>query len=420
MRLKKISAIEILDSRGSPTIETTIWSDAGQATIASVPSGVSTGKYEALELRDNDPNRYQGQGVLKAVGNVNTIIAPKVVGMDPLYQTKLDKVLIDLDGTKNKTNLGANAILSVSQAVCELGALVVGWPLYRYIAAKYGFINLSPSNLPTPIFNLINGGKHGAGDKLDFQEFHLIPSSRQSLSEAIRTGETVYQALKNSLKKRNAVYAVGDEGGFAPNLFSNTDALELMFEAINQTKLTVERDVFIGLDTASNSFFSQGKYVIKDRPEPLSGDDMTNFFKELKKEYHLFELEDPLHEDDFAGWAKLTAELGKDTMIVGDDLLVTNKERLNKAIQLKACNSILVKPNQIGTISETVEVIQIAKAAKFSIIVSHRSGETDDDFIADFAVGMGADYTKFGGPARGERIAKYNRLTAIEADLLGK
>lgn len=419
-RIKAIRAREILDSRGIPTVETTAWSDGGHAVIAAVPSGISTGKFEALELRDGDMSRYEGEGVLKAVENVNKVIAPKIVGMDPLYQTKIDRTLLDLDGTENKSKLGANAILSVSQAVCELGALVVGWPLYRYLAAKYNLVKLSPSNIPTPIFNLINGGKHGAGNKLDFQEFHLIPSSRQSFSETLRTGETVYQSLKTSFKKRQAVYAVGEEGGFAPNLFSNTDALELMLEATNQTQLAVGRDVFIGLDAAADSFFSGGKYSVRDKPQPLNAAEMTDFYLELKKQYQIFELEDPLQEEDFDSWAKLTAEIGKDTMIVGDDLLVTNKERLRKAIEQKSCNAILVKPNQIGTISETVEVIQIAKSAQFSIIVSHRSGETNDDFIADFAVGVGADYTKFGAPVRGERLAKYNRLMAIESDLLEK
>jgi enolase len=417
-RIKALKAREILDSRGNPTVETTIWSDAGHATIASIPSGASRGKFEALELRDEDPNRYNGMGVLKAIENVNKIIAPKIIGMDPLYQTKLDQVLLELDGTKNKSKLGANAILSVSQAVCELGAMVAGVPLYRYIAAKYGMVQLNPSNLPTPSFNLINGGKHGAGNKLDFQEFHLFPSSRQSLTEALRTGEAVYQSLKASLKKRNAVYAVGDEGGFAPNLYSNTDALELMLEALNNTQLTVGRDAFLGLDSAADSFFDQGRYSIKDKPQPLTPEEMIQFYLDLKKQYQLFSLEDPLQEEDWDNWVKITAAIGEDTMIVGDDVLVTNKERLLKALELKACNSILVKPNQIGTISETVEVCQIAQKNKFSVIVSHRSGETNDDFIADFAVGVGADYTKFGAPARGERLAKYNRLTAIEAELL--
>lgn len=416
-KITAIHAREILDSRGDPTIETTIWSDNGLAAVASIPSGASTGKYEALELRDNDPARFKGMGVLKVVENVNATIASKVIGMDPTYQTKIDKLLVDLDGTENKSKLGANAILSVSQAVCELGALVCKRPTFRYLAEKYGLAQLTAANMPTPIFNLINGGKHGAGNNLDFQEFHVIPSSRQSFTQALETGDVIYQTLKGALMKRNAVYSVGDEGGFAPNLYTNTDALELLVESINASNYTLGKDVFMGLDTAANSFFRDGKYGIKDKGQSLSAQDMIEFYVQLNKDYQLLELEDPLDEDDFDNWAKLTAQLGKATMVVGDDLLVTNKKRLLKAIEKKACNSILVKPNQIGTISETVEVIKIAKEQGMSVVVSHRSGETVDDFIADFAVGVGANYVKFGAPARGERVAKYNRLMAIESSL---
>lgn len=416
-KIKAIHAREILDSRGNPTVETTIWADSGHATVASIPSGASTGKYEALELRDNDPKRYQGMGVLTAVSYVNTIIAPRLIGADPLYQTRIDKTLVQMDGTKNKSRLGANTILSVSQAVCELGALVSQRPVYRYLAEKYQLTNLSSTNIPTPTFNLINGGKHGAGNNLDFQEFHVIPSSRQRFSEALATGDQIYHAIKESLKKKNAVYSIGDEGGYAPNLYSNSDALELLEEAIVSCGLTFGRDVFLGIDAASNSFFNENKYTIKDKPQPLTPDELIEFYTELNKQYKLFLLEDGLREDDFVGWAKLNAAIGQDTLIVGDDLLTTNKERLQKAIQTKACNSVLIKPNQIGTISETVDVIKTAKLSNMNVIVSHRSGETNDDFIADFAVGCGADYVKFGAPARGERVAKYNRLMAIETEL---
>ncbi len=413
-KIKSVRAREILDSRGNPTIETTVWSDTGQAAVASIPSGASTGKYEALELRDEDQNRFKGMGVLKAVDNVNKIIAPKLLGMDPLFQTKIDKMLVDLDGTDNKSKLGANAILSVSQAVCELGAVLTKRPIFRYLAEKYDLALPTAATIPTPIFNLINGGKHGAGNNLDFQEFHIIPSSRQSFTQALAMGDVIYQTLKGALIKRNAVYSVGDEGGFAPNLYTNSDALALLVEAINGSNYILGKDVFMGLDTAANSFYKDGRYAIKDKGQPLTSEEMIEFYLQLNKEYQLLELEDPLHEDDFDGWTKLTVELGKATMVVGDDLLVTNKKRLLKAIEKRACNTILVKPNQIGTISETVEVIKIAKEQGMSVISSHRSGETTDDFIADFAVGTGSNYVKFGAPARGERVVKYNRLMAIE------
>lgn len=417
-KIKAIRAREILDSRGTPTIETTVWSDNGMAAVASIPSGASIGKNEALELRDGDPERFKGMGVLKAINNVNAVIAPKVIGMDPTLQTPIDKLMIEMDGTANKSKLGANAILSVSQAVCELGAQICGRQTYQYLAEKYGLNSVSPTSMPGPIFNLINGGKHGAGNNLDFQEFHVIPSSNFSFKQALEMGEEVYMNLKQSLIKRNAVYSVGDEGGFAPNLYSNTDALELLIEAINATSLVIGRDIFIGLDTAADNFYSSNKYHLKDKSEAMSTDDMINFYAGLRKDFQLFELEDGLEEGDVKGWIKLNSQLGKEMMIVGDDYLVTNKQRLAKAIADKSINTILVKPNQVGTISETIDVVKLAKANKLSVVVSHRSGETSDDFIADLAVGVGSNYVKFGAPARGERVVKYNRLSAIE-DYLG-
>lgn len=413
-KIKAIRGREILDSRGIPTIETTVWSDNGQVAVASIPSGASTGKAEAIELRDNDPERFGGQGVLKAVNNVNTVIAPKIIGMDPTLQTPIDKILIEMDGTPNKANLGANAILSVSQAVCELGAQVCGRQTYEYIAEKYGLNSAQPTSLPGPIFNLINGGKHGAGNNLDFQEFHVIPSTNQTFTQALQMGEEVYMNLKQSLIKRNAVYSVGDEGGFAPNLYSNTDALELLIEAINTGSLILGRDVFVGLDVAADSFFASAKYQLKDKSQSMTSDEMVTFYTGLHKDYQLFSLEDGLQEDDTKGWQKMTAELGKEMLIIGDDYLVTNKQRVQKAIADKAVTAVLIKPNQIGTISETVDVVKLAKENKLITIVSHRSGETADDFIADFAVGVGSNYVKFGAPARGERVIKYNRLLAIE------
>lgn len=412
-KIKAIHAREILDSRGSPTVETTIWSDTDHGAISSIPSGASTGRFEALELRDNDPARFNGQGVLKAVANVNDIIGKYVVGQDPTQQNSIDQILLNLDGTPNKGKLGANAILSVSQAVCELGALVSNLQTYEYLAVKYALHQPQGKRLPTPIFNLINGGKHGAGN-LDFQEFHLIPSSQLDFKKALEIGDGVYQSLKKVLIAKKAVHSVGDEGGFAPNLYNNVDALELLLEATNATPYKVNADAFFGLDIAANSFYKNGKYTIRDRQEPYSPEEFIKYVVDLKKQYNLISIEDPLDEDAWNQWVSLYLEMGQETMIVGDDLLVTNKTRLQKAIETHACNAILVKPNQIGTITETVQVIKLAKKNNFSVVVSHRSGDTDEDFIADFAVGMGADYAKFGAPNRMERVTKYNRLAFIQ------
>ncbi|MBU0619349.1 phosphopyruvate hydratase [Patescibacteria group bacterium] len=414
-KIKTVKAREILDSRGHPTVETFIGLSDGSSGVASVPSGASRGKYEALELRDNDPKRFKGKGVLKAVTNVNQTIASKIIGMEADEQNKLDQTLIDLDGTINKTNLGANAILSVSQGVVEAAAASHQLPIYRYLFAKYQMASVK-TKMASPTFNVINGGAHGAGN-LDFQEFHVIPTLRFSYAQALKAGEEIYQALKQALAYRGAIHSVGDEGGFAPNLFTNLDALEVMMEAIKQTDYVFGQDVFLGLDVAADWFFKNGRYTIKDHSQSMSPQDLIEYYQRLNEQYHLFSLEDPLHEDDWKGWAELTTLLGKSTLVIGDDLLSTNKDRVKKAIEAKACSAILVKPNQIGTISETVTVIKLARAAGWKIIVSHRSGETNDDFIADFAIGLGAEYTKFGAPARGERVAKYNRLLAIEDEL---
>jgi len=414
-KISSIKAREILDSRGNPTVETTVVLDDGSKTEGSVPSGASLGKYEALELRDNDPKRYKGMGVLTAVNNVNQIIAPKLKGMDAGEQIKIDKLLIELDGTENKSKLGANAILSVSQAVIEVAAISKKLPTYKYIASLYGF--KLPQKLPTPTFNLINGGKHGAGN-LEFQEFHIVPSTRRTYSEALKMAEEIYQTLEDVLKKHGAIHSVGDEGGYAPDLFSNADALELLMEAIDKAGYTFNKDVFLGLDVAAGFFYKNGKYQIKDRTMPMETENLVNFYKELNEQYPLFTLEDGFYEDDWNGWIRITQQL-PETIIVGDDLLATNKHRVEEAIKKKACNAVLVKPNQIGTISETIYVVMKTRKADWKVIVSHRSGETNDDFIADFAVGVNADYTKFGAPARGERVAKYNRLLAIEAEIGG-
>lgn len=415
MKIKSIKAREILDSRGNPTVETTVVLDDGSKTEGSVPSGASLGKYEAVELRDNDPKRYKGMGVLTAVNNVNQIIAPKLKGMDAGEQIRIDKLLIELDGTQNKSKLGANAILSVSQAVMEVAAISKKLPTYKYVASLYGF--KLPQKLPTPTFNLINGGKHGAGN-LEFQEFHIVPSTGRTYSEALKMAEEIYQTLEDVLKKHGAIHSVGDEGGYAPNLFTNADALELLMEAIDKAGYIFNKDVFLGLDVAAGFFYKSGKYQIKDRTMPMETENLVNFYKELNEQYPLFTLEDGFYEDDWNGWIRITQQL-PETIIVGDDLLATNKHRVEEAIKKKACNAVLVKPNQIGTISETVYVVMKTRKADWKVIVSHRSGETNDDFIADFAVGVNADFTKFGAPARGERVAKYNRLLAIEAEIGG-
>ena len=414
-KIAKLQAREILDSRGTPTVETTLWLDTGHWAIAAVPSGSSASKHEAVELRDNDPQRFHGQGVLKAVDNVNQIIAPKIIGLDASQQTQLDQTLINLDGTSNKAKLGGNAILSVSEANLKAAASSYQLPIYQYIVKKYQLVK-DLKKLPSPTFNIINGGAHGAGN-LDFQEFHIVPSLRFPYHKALEIGGEIYHSLENTLKTRRAIHSVGDEGGFAPNLFTNMDALEVILEAINQTEHKFAQDVFLGLDVAASWFFKNGSYQIKDRAQPYNRDEFIAYYLQLNREYRLFSLEDALEENDWDGWAKLTSDLSSDTLIVGDDLLITNKLRVQKAIDKKACNAILIKPNQIGTISETIEVIKICRQAGWKIIVSHRSGETNDSFIADFAVGTGADYTKFGAPARGERIVKYNRLLAIESQL---
>ena len=415
MKIKKITAREILNALGIPVVETKVILDNGKIAVSSAPSGVSISKYEAVELRDKDPNRFFGKGVLKAVDNVNNKIGPKLIDFDPIKQTEIDQILVNLDGTKDKSNLGANAILSVSQAVLKAGALAVNLPLYKYVALKYCSSNKEIA-ISIPIFSLINGGLHGAGN-LDFQEFHVIPTSQKTYSQCLALGEEIYHSLKKVLIYRNAIHSIGDDGGFAPDLFTNADALEILVEAIKETKYELGEDVFLGLDVAASFFYKDEKYTIRDKAQPLKVKDLIAYYKKINGEYHIFYLEDPLWEDDWKNWSLLTREIGETTLIVGDDLICTNKERLEKGIKEKACSAILIKPNQIGTISETVEVLQLAREANWKIVISHRSGETNDAFIADFAVGMGVDYVKFGAPARGERIAKYNRLLSIETEL---
>ena len=415
--IKRIWSREILDSRGIPTVECYCVLDDGKSAVTSVPAGTSTGSHEAIELRDEDKTRYHGQGVLKACENINSILGPAVIGMDPTKQAEIDQKLVSLDGTENKSKFGGNAILAISQVICKIAAIIQGKQLYDWVgdlSADYGLTKVI--KIPTPLLNMINGGLHGAGN-LDFQEFWMIPASNKKFSEGLQMGVEIYQTIGDNLARRGAIHSVGHEGGYAPNLFTNADAFEVFVESVRQTNYSLGRDVFLGLDVAANSFYKDGDYTIRDRSSTLSDDQLLDYYKELVNTYKLAILEDPFQEDAWNSWKKINSELSDTAIIVGDDILVTNPKRLQKAIDEKACNGAVIKPNQIGTISETLQVVKMAKDAGWKIITSHRSGETNDTFIADFAVGIGSDYAKFGAPARGERVAKYNRLTAVELEI---
>ncbi len=417
--MAKIIAVdsrEILDSRATPTLETTIFLDNDISATASVPSGASVGSNEALELRDNDKQRYLGKGVLKAVYNVEKVIAQKITGLDISDQKKLDQTLIELDGSKNKSRLGANSILSCSIAAVKAAALHHQRHLFEYIedlADQFG-LKKPPKKIPTPVLNLINGGKHGAGN-LEFQEFHVIPLGIKTFNNQIRAVAEIYKNVEQVLVENKAIHSIGDEGGFAPDLFTNLDALEVVTRGINRAGYILFKDVYLGLDVAADFFHKNGRYTIRDRSAPMTTAEFIDYYRQIREQYPLLLLEDPLFEDDWKGWRQLAEAIDLEKVtLVGDDLLCTNEERTKKAIQEKACNGILVKPNQVGTISETLAVIKLAQEANWKTIISHRSGETTDDFIADFAVGVGADFVKFGAPARGERVVKYNRLGKIE------
>lgn len=416
-KIYAVIAREILDSRGNPTVETMVVLTSGYRGISSVPSGSSLGKHEAVELRDHDEKRYGGMGVLRAVANVNTVIGPALRGMDALNQPEIDKRMIELDGSADKHTLGANSILSVSLATAAGAANHTRLPLYQYLHGLFDpFFNTKLERIPTPTFNVINGGKHGAGN-LDFQEFHIVPASNKSFHQALQMGVELYHGVKQILIYRNAVHSVGDEGGFAPDLFTNADAFEIIMEALRQGTYRFGSDVFLGLDVAASHFEKDHTYQIKDRAAAFTPKDFIQYLVALNEKYHLLILEDPLDEDDWDGWKVITEKIGKEVLIVGDDLLATNAERLQKAIDARACSAILLKPNQIGTLSEFFAVAALAKKNNMRTIVSHRSGETVDTFIADLAIAVQADYVKFGSPARGERVTKYNRLLQIESEL---
>lgn len=414
-RIAAVTARQILDSRGIPTVEVTVDLDNGVSATSSAPSGAIANKVEALELRDHNSAEYFGMGVSKAVTNVNTTINERLVGQDPLYQTQIDQMLVDLDGTVNKSKIGANAILATSQAVIKAAAASLKLPLFIYVKEKYQLIQAY--RIPTPIFNLMNGGRHGSGT-LDFQEFQLVPASHLAYNRALRIGVEMFMALDKVLEQKGAIRTVGVEGGYSPNLATNTDALEIFSEAMKLTSYTLAQDAFLGLDVAPKWFFKSGKYTLKDRPQPMTGKQLVKFYQDMHHQYRVFAFEDPLVADGWADWKFMTAEMGETAMIVADDLITTNKTLLMKAIQEQACNAVVIKPNRIGTITEAIEIISLAKQAGWHTIMSHRSGETTDDILADIAVGVGTDYVKFGAPSRGERVTKYNRLLRIEEILL--
>ena len=405
-----VYAREVLDSRGNPTVEVEVTTESGSFGRALVPSGASTGIYEAVELRDGDKSRYLGKGVLNAVKNVNDIIAPELVGMDVTDQCGIDRLMIALDGTKNKGKLGANAILGVSMAVAHAAADFVGLPLYRYLG---GF---NSKELPTPMMNIINGGEH-ADNNIDFQEFMIMPVGAPTFKEAIRMG-AVFHALKSVLHGMGLNTAVGDEGGFAPNLESNEAAIKVILEAIEKAGYVPGKDVMIAMDVASSEFYKDGKYVLAgEGGKVFTSEELCDFYAELCEKYPIISIEDGLDQDDWAGWDYLTKKIGDKVQLVGDDFFVTNTERLAEGIEKNVANSILIKVNQIGTLTETFEAIEMAKKAGYTAVVSHRSGETEDATIADIAVATNAGQIKTGSMSRTDRIAKYNQLLRIEDEL---
>jgi len=409
--IQSIRAMEILDSRGNPTVRVLCTLNTGLTVSASVPSGASTGENEAVELRDGDKNRYGGKGVSNAVKNVNDTIAPRIIGMDPARQAEIDRIMIELDGTPNKAKLGANAILGVSMAVARAAAETAGLPLYAYLGGPGAL------RLPVPMMNILNGGKH-ADNSVDFQEFMVMPIGLRTFAEALRCGAEVFHALKKILAKKGYTTSVGDEGGFAPNLKSNEEACDVIIEAIKSAGYEPGKDAAIALDPAASSLFSKGVYDLADSGQgKKTTDQMCDIWAEWVDKYPIVSIEDGLDENDWAGFKKHTAMLGDTIQIVGDDLFVTNAKFVARGIREKAANAVLIKVNQIGSVTETIETINLCRKAGWGYVISHRSGETEDAFIADLSVAMGGGQIKTGSACRSERIAKYNRLLEIEADL---
>ena len=411
IKITGVKGREILDSRGNPTVEVEVTVEGGAQGRAAVPSGASTGEHEALELRDGDKSRYLGKGVRKAIGNVNGIIGPRVQGEDAEDQTAIDHLMIQLDGTENKSRLGANAILGVSLAVAKAAAAASHQPLYRYLGGE------EARELPVPMMNIINGGSH-ADNNIDLQEFMVMPVGAKSFREALRMGAEIFHTLKEVLRKKGCSTAVGDEGGFAPHLRSNEEAIAVILEAIEASGYKAGEDVYLALDPAASSFYNGGKYNLSSEPQPeKSSEEMIDFYDGLVTRYPLISIEDGLSEDDWEGWKKLTDRLGKKIQIVGDDLFVTNEKRLKRGLEGGAANSILIKVNQIGTLTETLKTIKLAQEAGYTAVVSHRSGETEDTTIADIAVASNCGQIKSGSLSRTDRTAKYNQLLRIEEEL---
>lgn len=408
--IEDIRAREILDSRGNPTVEVEVSLVSGARGRAAVPSGASTGVHEALELRDGDSNRYLGKGVLKAVENINTTIADELVGWDALDQMSIDQFLINLDGTPNKEKLGANAILGVSLAVAKAAAAELGLSLYRYIGG------ISACTLPVPLMNILNGGKHAA-DSTDLQEFMIAPVGAPTFAEALRWGAEVYHSLKKVLKSKGYNTNVGDEGGFAPSLGSNAEAVEVILEAIAQAGYRPGEDIYLALDPAASEFYQDGRYILKKEGRELNGEEMVAFYQDWVEKYPIISIEDGLAEDDWEHWKLLMERIGDRVQIVGDDLLVTNVSRVERAIKEKAANALLCKVNQIGTLTEAIAAVRMAQQAGWAVVVSHRSGETEDTTIADLAVALNVGQIKTGAPCRSDRVAKYNQLLRIEEEL---
>ncbi|MBU1003543.1 MAG: phosphopyruvate hydratase [Proteobacteria bacterium] len=403
-------AREILDSRGNPTVEVEVTTESGAIGVAAVPSGASTGTREALELRDGDPKRFGGKGVLQAVENVNTEIAENIMGMDALRQTTLDNLMIDLDGTENKGRLGANAILGVSMATARAAANFMGMPLYRYLGG------VNAKLLPTPMMNVINGGEH-APNNLDIQEFMILPLGAETFAEALRMGSETFHALQKILKKDGMVTSVGDEGGFAPNLPSHKAAFEYLMRAITEAGYEPGKEIALAIDSAASEFYKNGKYIFKGEGREFDAAGLVDFYKEMTSTFPLISIEDGLAEGDWDGWKLMTQAMGNTIQLVGDDIFVTNPDILARGIDEGVANSILIKLNQIGTVTETLDTIEMAKQAAYTTVISHRSGETEDHFIADLAVAMNAGQIKSGSLSRSDRLSKYNQLVRLEEDL---
>lgn len=418
-KIKKIVSREILDSRGIPTVEACLTLDTEISVTAAASSGESIGEHEAKDLRDGDAQRFQGRGVLKAVSFINDLIAPKLVGVSCDRQIDVDYWLMKVDPSPTKTQFGVNSLLTVSQLLLKAAAADARLPLYKYVNQFFNKLFNNPfdiQKIPSPIFNMINGGKHGVKN-LEFQEFQIIPLTSIPFSKALQMGAEMYHEVKKTLEYRNAGISVSEEGGFTPNLLTNHDALDLLKETITDRKLMIGVDIFLGLDLASSYFYKDGKYYIKDKAKPLKIDEYIDFLVELNKTFKILILEDAIEQEDFLGWKKMTQKTGSDTYIIGDDFLAGSKERVLRAIKENACSGLLLKLNQTSTITELFEVINLAKQGSLKVIFSQRLGETNDDFIADVAVGIQSDFIKFGPPVRGERVAKYNRLLAIEEEL---